>query len=303
MRIQISKYFITKLQSKPEIVKFLIKEEISNILKRFSTIDKTLLTFLVGNGLDLNRVLMQAIETHDKKTIKLIIESGPDVNKADENGVTPLLAIIKRALLNSVNKTDGKIITLEDIKEIIELLIDKGADVNQASSQVNPIKPLEEAMKMTKSKTGFDYKQIIELLINEGATLTENVNKAAKKSHLTKFIDDCDKAKTLTAATKKREEKAKAKEQELLNKVEKIINTEPEPKKELSLASKYNANRNADDVMMQNPAPKDHIMQASVKEESKSEEVKEFSVSDFIDMNPEAFKDFSGEDANFDDLY
>ena len=86
------------------------------------------------------------------KAIKRNLASGTDVNAKNEDGVTPLL----------VAAVSGR-------KEIIELLIREGADVN---AKVNGVTPLHQAAFRS-------HKEIAELLIANGADLNavDNVGK------------------------------------------------------------------------------------------------------------------------------
>ncbi len=86
------------------------------------------------------------------KAVKRNLASGTDVNAKDDDGVTPLL----------VAAVSGR-------KEIIELLIREGADVN---AKVNGVTPLHQAAFRS-------HKEIAELLIANGADLNavDNVGK------------------------------------------------------------------------------------------------------------------------------
>ena len=78
------------------------------------------------------------------KAVKRNLASGTDVNAKDEDGVTPLL----------VATANGR-------KEIVELLIREGADVN---AKVNGVTPLHQAAIR-------GHKEIAKLLIAKGAHL------------------------------------------------------------------------------------------------------------------------------------
>ena len=80
------------------------------------------------------------------KAVKRNLASGTNVNAKDENGVTPLL----------VATANGR-------KEIVELLIKEGADVN---AKVNGVTPLHQVAQQ-------GHKEIAKLLIAKGAHLNE----------------------------------------------------------------------------------------------------------------------------------
>ncbi|WP_341807959.1 ankyrin repeat domain-containing protein [Wolbachia endosymbiont (group E) of Neria commutata] len=89
----------------------------------FSTFDCSFIKLLVERGIDINdrdgcklTALHQAVSYgFDTKTIKLLLELGANINAKDEDGVTPL---------HIAASLGG------DNKELINLLIDCGADIN-----------------------------------------------------------------------------------------------------------------------------------------------------------------------------
>ena len=95
------------------------------------------------------QALRAACEINDAKTVALLITAGADVNKADEEGETPLV------VASRLGHT-----------ETVKLLIEKGADVNRADEDGST--PLLLAAYPGRT-------EIVKLLIAAGA----DVNKAA----------------------------------------------------------------------------------------------------------------------------
>ncbi|WP_162297603.1 ankyrin repeat domain-containing protein [Wolbachia endosymbiont of Folsomia candida] len=95
----------------------------SSCESHFSTFDNSFIKLLIERGLDINdrdgcklTALHQAVSYgFDINTIELLLELGADVNAKDEDGVTPL---------HIAASLGG------DNKELINLLIDYGADIN-----------------------------------------------------------------------------------------------------------------------------------------------------------------------------
>ncbi len=97
------------------------------------------------------QALLAACEKSDAKTVALLITAGAKVNKANEDGETPLL------VASRLGRT-----------EIVKLLIAAGADVNKANED-DGCTPLHLAVYPGRT-------EIVKLLIAAGA----DVNKAAK---------------------------------------------------------------------------------------------------------------------------
>ena len=89
------------------------------------------------------QALLAACEKSDAKTVALLMTAGADVNKADQDGETPLLVASDKGLT-----------------EIVKLLIAAGADVNKADKY--GITPLRCAIKRRNTA-------IVELLKAAGA--------------------------------------------------------------------------------------------------------------------------------------
>lgn len=95
--------------------------------------------------------LHSAVYDNNKEMVELLITNGADVNKANNDGWTPLYCAV-----------------WNNRKEIAELLIAKGADVNKAT--INSRTPLHSAVYNNS-------KEIVELLLLHGA----DVNKVDDK--------------------------------------------------------------------------------------------------------------------------
>jgi len=102
-------------------------------------------------GVYYRRSNAQKLPAYEKETVILemlvtLIDGGADVNEKDDNGWTPLLKAIQR---NHVR--------------VVEMLIEKGADVNEPIDEMIRIRsPLKLAMDM-------EHKEIAELLKKRGA--------------------------------------------------------------------------------------------------------------------------------------
>lgn len=98
----------------------------------------------IGDGLEFSP-LIEAIKRKDLDILKVILNSGADVNRRCKN--TPLQEAIKKGSL-----------------EMVTLLLEKGADVNDKSYHCKNT-PLQEAIRSGKTA-------IFELLLNRGADIS-----------------------------------------------------------------------------------------------------------------------------------
>ena len=107
-------YLINKLKTKPNILKKTIEDISQKIRFYFDKLSDKALKILFDAGLDSNKLIIEAVTAaitaakEDKKAekiIELIIDKTIDINKADENGVTVLEAVVNFTL----NKLDNPI--------------------------------------------------------------------------------------------------------------------------------------------------------------------------------------------------
>ena len=83
--------------------------------------------------------LLEAITNNHIDVARLLIEHGADVKPADWWGRTPLWAAVELRNLD-VNKTDDNGVDPAAALQLIQTLIDKGADVNARTKEVPPIR-------------------------------------------------------------------------------------------------------------------------------------------------------------------
>lgn len=139
---------------------------------------------LIRSGGNVNSIIFNntpldfAVDCNKKEIVALLIESGADVNRLNEDGYAPIHKALRRDFLEiakllllaknaDVNiRSNGNKWTplhkaaLDGHEEIVELLIKKGANVN-ITNPVNET-PLHDAAKE-------GHKKIVELLLNAGA--------------------------------------------------------------------------------------------------------------------------------------
>ena len=134
-------------------------------------------------------LLIAAIDKGYKKIAQYLIGKGANLNLEDRNGVTPLIAAIRKGnfeiidcLLDGSNVGGGKI-----VKEITI------ADVNKEDGEGNL--PLIEAIKKE------DYK-IIELLIKKGANIYKKDGKGITAIDMLEKIEDNELKEELIAMQK-----------------------------------------------------------------------------------------------------
>lgn len=109
----------------------------------------------VANEPDEDTPLHQIIENDSIKTVKLVLDYGPDLKRKNSAGETPLLLAIRSRNF-----------------EIVKLILNRGADVNFINPE-NGFSPLHEAIQLenfNSCKLDLDYQhKVIELLVNQGA--------------------------------------------------------------------------------------------------------------------------------------
>ena len=166
-------------------------------------ISDSIIKLLIDSGADVNKgdndgntPLIYAIEKNIRdRIIKLLIDSGADINIRNKKGMTPLFYLINKYYKDPSNNTHS--INYENDfykKELIELLIDKRADVNKdkevlfycIEKRINN-KIIEILLNKVKNinmvdnddKTllfyciEYDNEYISELLINKGADINK----------------------------------------------------------------------------------------------------------------------------------
>ena len=104
--------------------------------------------------LDVGTALHNASGIGDYKGIEFLISKGADVNEKNGTGVTPL----EMVLVTSSNS--------KELKKIVELFINKGADINTPSVQLMNKTPLNYLMTLEKTP---EINEVIELLKKHGA--------------------------------------------------------------------------------------------------------------------------------------
>lgn len=145
-------YDIEKEISKGANVKALNNREYLFIYDSIGLNTKEVITKLISLGVDINAKLCAGTTLlvwfcTDKKMLNLLLKNNPDVNKADDFGNTPLIALCYNAVFLLQNS--------EDAFEIVKTLINHGADVN---------------LKNNDNKTALDYaaeagnKEIVDII-------------------------------------------------------------------------------------------------------------------------------------------
>lgn len=122
----------------------------------------------IGNGRGSELPLISAVRGNKEDLVRLLIDSGADVNQKGKYGNTPLHVAIDCVY-----------------PDMVKLLIDSGADVNKTSGQFMHYLPLQVANKTLEEKSYIfkkDARQIIKLLSEAGA------NAATTRA---RFVDHC----------------------------------------------------------------------------------------------------------------
>jgi len=109
--------------------------------------------------------LIMAISQYHEEIVKLLLENGADVNFSPDNTFLPLHSAINSAV-EMTYPWNGKMEYEEAPTEIIELLIDKGVDVNKKTKY--GLTPFATARFLT-TKSGSPPQNIIDLLVAHGA--------------------------------------------------------------------------------------------------------------------------------------
>lgn len=144
---------IEKEISKGADIKALNNREYLFIYDSIGLNTKEVISKLISLGVDINAKLCAGTTLltwfcTDKEMLNLLLKNNPDVNKADDFGNTPLIALCYNAFFLLLNS--------EDAFEIVKTLINHGADVN---------------LKNNDNKTALDYaaevgnKEIVDILL------------------------------------------------------------------------------------------------------------------------------------------
>ena len=108
--------------------------------------DPFVLSFIV-QSLDqnqLNKLLIQAIEALNSSAVEVVVAQGADVNYQDNKGDAPLHHCVYNAHKETVNGTQ--------LTEIVTILLNNGADVDQKNNIFQSVKDVIQEKKYTRSQ-------------------------------------------------------------------------------------------------------------------------------------------------------
>lgn len=147
-------------------------------------LNQEIIGFLISKGADVNAkdqyaktVLIHAATIGNKDIVELLIAKGADINMKDDTGSTALIAAAAAfpyvaSPVNIESEDDALIAKGKGHKEVINLLMSKGANINERDNQGT-------TALMVAASCG--EKDIVELLISKGAdvNITDNEGRTA----------------------------------------------------------------------------------------------------------------------------
>lgn len=101
--------------------------------------------------------LQRAAYGGDVEMMALLLEYGADINRANVNGVTPMVALTNPGGTRNRGKDEAKVI------QGLELLLAAGADINQKGGS-NGVTPLHTAVRL-------NWMEVVKFLVEQGADL------------------------------------------------------------------------------------------------------------------------------------